>query len=327
MRIFKKVIALAIAAAMLCSFSALAAHEATGTTAVEGTDGKKFEVNLNSDASMLSVLAYTGTSLADANIAYVDQYAAGADVIVTLGDDAESGEYKVLVGGTGVATAASTSYTYVKPVTEFDVTLPSSVANGYVEYDADSLTALEVGTEVVFNFYAHMGFELSELTVNGTSVKDAMTGNTYTLTVAADLATEGAIAVVPTFTAVAAADPATGAVYTSSEVYDSGEYEGDEDPAHAGLNTNLTFGKVVPVAGKTVKAMGMKVEQKVDGNWADFTTPGGYGPKFAAKGWTSDFMYGIRFVGFNAGTYRVISYVEYTDGAETTGTPVEFVVQ
>lgn len=326
MRIFKKVIALAIAAAMLCSFSALAAHEATGTTAVDGTDGKKFEVNLNSDASMYTVLAYTGSSLADANIAYVDQYAAGADVIVTLGDDAESGTYNVLVGGTGVATAASTSYNYVRTVTAFDVTLPASVANGYVEHNADSFTAVEVGTAIEFKFYAHMGYELSELTVNGASVKEAMIGNTYTLTVAAALATEGVIAVVPTFSAVAAA-PETGAVYTAGEVFDSGVYEGDEDPDHAGLNTNLTFAKAVPDTGRTVKAMGMKVEKYVDGAWAPFTTPSGYGPKFAAKAYTSDFMFGIRFVGFNAGTYRVTSYIEYTEGDDTVGAPVEFVVQ
>ena len=73
MRSFKKIAAMTLAVAMLCSFTALGAEVAL-TDINDITDGTtSVTINYTSSASQSTVLLYAGTSLSGANVVYIDQ--------------------------------------------------------------------------------------------------------------------------------------------------------------------------------------------------------------------------------------------------------------
>lgn len=320
MRSFKKIAAMIMAVAMLCSFTAFAATVSDFTVADTSTVAPTANVKVESDAAQNTILAYKGTDPVGANVVYIDQLAGSAfttdGVSFQLGTNAaDVGQYTVLVGGTDVAEAKSARFNHTDATPKYDVTL-TSADNGTVSYEG-SLTQVAENTEIAFTIVPYLGYELSSLMVNDVESVSAVVNGVYTLTVTADTT------ITPVF-AVVAAD--AGESYTYAEMFDleAGVEEGD-------VASKLTFGQATEKADATITSMGMYVQVWSDeaNDYVDFYTTGEehYGPKFAAANWTTDYKYGIRFFGFEQGTYKVWSYVDYSDGASDKGAEIVFTVE
>lgn len=312
MRMFKKIAAMIMAVAMLCSFTALGAGVTITGIADVTTKNPNVVVGYEStDVKDVTVLAYAGEKLEGANLVYINQLAGNSDVGFALGEKDPFGKYTVMMGGTGLATAVSATFDYKDGTPTYKVTL-AECANGTVSYDAASLDKIREGSEVSFEFVPYLGYELTSLMVNGEEKIASVDNGNFAIEVAADTT------IAPVFAEVVATE---GKSYTYAETF---EVEAiGEEPA-----SNLSFGQAKEVAGKEIKSMGMRVEVYNGSNWVGFVTTGdeAYGPKFPAARWTSDMKYGIRFFSFPQGTYRVTSYVTYDDG-DVFGTPVEFTVE
>lgn len=320
MRSFKKIAAMTIAVAMLCSFTALGASVEIGDIADTSSANPTTTLDYTADGvAQVSMIVYQGDINSNANVVYVDQRAANADKpSITLPADSGFGTYNILMGGSGLDAAVSGSFEHVNLRTGNDVSI--AVTNGYVKHNLAgtpttedgvmTFTEVEDGTSVTLNLSAYLGYELTTFTVNGTSEINAVEGGAYTFEVSEDTA------IVATFTAIDAAS-SNYIPYTSAEIYDI-DSEENEDDRFAG-KSKLSFGKAVAIDGDTLLETGMLVEVQVtdeetqEKTWDEFTTTGKgqKGPYFAAANRTGDNQFGIRFFGFTQGTYRVCAYAKY----------------
>lgn len=326
MRSFKKIAAMIMAVAMLCSFTAFAATVTSVTVADTTTVANTANVVIASDAAQNTILAYKGTpsTVAGANVVYIDQLNAAtvaADgVSFQLGTDAaDAGEYTVVVGGTDVSEARTATFNHDDATPKYTVTMEYSDAlDGTVSWEEDIslLQPVNAGTVITFKLTPHLGCELVSLLVNGEEKVESVVNGIYVLEVTADTTIK------PVFDwEVASGD---GKSYTYAEMFDleAGVEEGD-------VASKLTFGQAEEKTDAEIVSMGMYVQEKVGGEWTDFYTKGDehYGPEFAAARWTNDYRYGVRFFGFAAGTYKVWSYVKYSDGTVLNGDAIEFTVE
>lgn len=313
MRSFKKIAAMTLAVAMLCSFTALGAT-VDPLNIADVTEGSEVAINYTSNASQNTVLVYAGTSLSGANVVYIDQLLAGATrPTVDLTNAPTNTDYTVIVGGADVATAATDTFYYGVQTATYNVTLTAG-ENGTASADRTLPAEVEENDVVNFTFVPNLGYELTAVEVNG--VSQSVTDNTFALTVTEDTTVQ------PVFTADA--DLATADSYTYNKVFDLAA-EHDEGLSQTGENfaSKLFFGSAL-AGEKTITSMGMYV--KKDG--AEFTTEEGVGPYFAAAPHkiTTDNKYGIRFYAFAAGSYEVRAYAKYDDGTTAFGDIIEFTV-
>lgn len=325
MRSFKKIAAMIMAVAMLCSFTALGAEVTIGEFAVNEENVVTIPFTAT-DVEEVTALVYSGTTLSGANLVYIDQFDADAYADVN-GSTAlpafkvGEGVHTVLMGGTGLTKAATAEFEgKVELVKEW--TVSTSATNGYIKAfidgeEADLSSKITDGTVINLEFAPYIGYELDSFKIN--DEEKATTGNAKGVSTYAYTAKENAEIVV-TFKSVSV-DAAEGGVHTSADIYDVAGNDDNDDKADD--SSKITFGKVTEVSGKTILSRGMKVETKVDGEWKPFKTEDGL---FAANEgkWTADGAYGIRFFGFTAGTYKVTSYVQYAD-AETGEPDAELV--
>ena len=327
MRMFKKVAAMIMAVAMLCSFTALGAEVTIAPIAdVTNAEGAPtVEVSYEATTGIdVTVLAYEGTDLKGANLVYIDQLTAGSEVDFALDSAAPFGTYTVTMGGTDVTTAATQTFNYTDDTPKYDIVV-AAAENGYVACDTANLKGLKAGTKINFEFTPFMGYKLTSLMVGETESITAVKNGKFTLEVSAS-ATVTAV-----FTAVEA--DADGDVFTASNVYDIAA-DADAELEKEQGKSKLTFGKAVEVAGKNARNMGMYVQVWDDekGEYVDFKTPKGVGPHYRATNPINN-QYGIRFFSFEAGKYQVRSYVQYEDaesgelGETIYGDYVEFTVE
>ena len=319
MRSFKKIAAMALAVAMLCSFTVLGAE--VNLTDVADTTSANPTVTLNytSDASQNTILVYAGTALNNADVVYIDQLAKGAaadGIDVTIPNEAPvDTNYTIMVGGSDVATAATDTFFYSDSTPKYDVTV-SPATFGNVSASVGSLTNVIENTDVVFTFAPNLGYEIKNITLN--EVVTAITDNRYTLKVTADTT------IVANFTAIDTT--ATGA-YTYDKIIDVATGAAVEN-ADKDLPSKLVFAKAV---GTDIVQMGMYMQKETAtaGVYEDFVTTGEsmYGPYFAAAKWTGDRQYGMRFYAFAAGNYKMQSYTKHGDGTYTYGNAIEFTVE
>ena len=328
MRMFKKVAAMIMAVAMLCSFTALGAEVTIGEIADVNNAAGAPTVEVPYEATTgidVTVLAYEGTALNGADLVYIDQLTAGSDVDFALDSAGPFGTYTVAMGGTDVATAATATFDYADATPKYDIVV-AAAENGYVACDTANLEDLKAGTKINFEFTPFMGYELTSLMVGETESITAVVNGKFTLEVSAD-ATVTAV-----FTAVEA-DVVNGDVFTASNVYDIAA-DADAELEKEQGKSKLTFGKAVEVSGKNARNMGMYVQVWDDekGEYVDFKTPKGVGPHYRATNPINN-QYGIRFFSFEAGKYQVRSYVQYEDvesgelGETIYGDYVEFTVE
>ena len=333
MRSFKKIAAMIMAVAMLCSFTALGANvlnlAATDVTIdTSAADTASSKITYSSDASQHTILAHYGENLSGANVVYIDQfdkgvYADGVNII--LGKDDPKGIYKVWVGGTDVATAASTTFTYSEDTPAVALTLPETVVNGELSNnladDAD-LLALPAGTKVTFTATPKFGYVLKSFTVNGDNKAD---GDAETFTV--ELTEDTTIAV----EFAREDDYSTNAAYTYKDWVDVAAEE-DEELSSTGETyaSKVFFGKALAADDKVIKSMGMEVYK--DGEGVK-TKDGSIDTKFAANpekiiNVENIYKYGIRFYAFTSGgNYEIKAYVEYEDGEVVYGDSITFTVE
>lgn len=325
MRSFKRIAAMTMAVAMLCSFTALGAASVT----VDPID----DITLPSSSATETVtIGYTGTEVAEVtmlayagtetpavgDIVYANQITNGASgtYAFDLDKDSKAGTYTVLVGGTGLATAASETFVYSTTVPTYAVTI-GAVTGGYVSaYDAAGnvidLSAVTAGTDVTLKLYPHWGNKVKSLMIGA---NDAGSAEEYTFTVTGNT----------TITAEFEADPvpAEGALI-SNEIYDAPEVENRDGVLQP---AKMVFGKAVAASGKTIEEVGMKVEKLGGSTWVEFVTPSGVGPWFKSEA-SVDAAYGIQFIGFTAGDYRIASYVKYVGEEYAVGSDlIEFTVE
>ena len=324
MRSFKKIAAMIMAVAMLCSFTALGATVTLTDIADTTSATTEVAISYTSDASQNTILAFAGEALSGANVVYIDQLAKGAtQPKLNLTGAPVDTTYTVWVGGTDVAEAAKDTFFYEDATLKYDVTLVEAevaTRKGDVSYDVASLEQVREGSDINFTFKPYLGYEINSIKLGDDTVN--ISGNTYKLTVTGDVTIE------PVFTEVVA----TAESYTYEKTYDV-DAVGEGETAEPA--SKLTFGKANEKADATITAMGMLVKKwnaaanQGTGDWEEFKTTGDeeYGPKFPAARWTSDYKYGIRFFAFDPGTYQVTSYVEYSDGTEVFGVPVTFEVK
>ncbi len=316
MRSFKKIAAVIMAVAMLCSFTAFAATVSDFTVANTSTANPTATVKVESDAAQNTILAYKGTALAGANVVYIDQLGGTAfttdGVSFQLGTNvADTGTYTVVVGGTDVATAKTATFNHADATPKYDVTV-AEYANGTVSYDADSLVDVNENTVITFTITPYLGYELSSLMVNGVDKGSAVVNGTFELTVTANTTVEPVFARETTYAAEA---------YTYKEWFDVDASEG-EDTSSTGEKyaSKLFFGKVDADAEKTVKSRGMALYVKDGEEYIGFKTEKDtIDTYFAANPEkVADGKYGIRFYAFSEGDYMVKSYIEYAveEGAE-----------
>lgn len=322
MRSFKKIAAMIMAVAMLCSFTVLGASVEISEIALSGNVATiTYDAT---DVDEVTALVYSGTSFSGANLVYIDQFEDGYEIPAIEAPD--YGTYTVALGGTGVATADTDTFEYADTRVFYNVTV-ADTANGYIKTEADLSEAVLEGTEIELTFAPHIGYELESFTIGGEEKVAAATNGVYSYTYVA----AGNVEIKASFKLIETAEEA-GAVYTSAGIYDvTGEVD-PENPKDAEAS-KLAFGKAKEVAGKVAKNMGMKVEvyDEEKATFVDFKTPAGVGPLFRATNPINN-VYGIRFFGFAAGTYKVTSYVQYADAetgaldTEIYGTSVEFTV-
>lgn len=334
MRSFKKIAAMIMAVAMLCSFTALANDagvkvELNAITAPD-TDNPTVTLGYTADtnAAQTTMLVYKGENLAGADIVYVNQFAEGASPVeLRLGTDADDyGTYTVVAGGMDVDTAYTTTFNH--SLLAYDVTL-TKTAGGTVTKDyagnfnnENTLVDVLKNTEITFGFTPYVGYELTSVTVDGEAVSVDKTGDNLTITVTDDTVID------VTFTEAVAEEVAQ--AFTSAGIYDVPANEAAEDEDK--LASKLVFGKAIAPNGGEIIEAGMYLEKWVEeeGAFKPFiaSKEATGGPYFKANGRTADNKYGIRFFRFEAGRYQVRSYVKYgpNDSDVEYGAPVEFVV-
>ena len=316
MRSFKKIAAMIMAVAMLCSFTAFAVDTPVISEIADiTTENPVLNLSYTSDAAQDTILVYAGEQLVGANVVYIDQIANGSSVPeITLDEAGPFGKHTVLIGGTDIATAGTAEFNYVNNTPKCNVTL-NTADNGTVSYEG-ALKNVDKDTEIAFTIVPYLGYKLSSLMVNGEEKVSAVVNGVYTLTVTADTT------ITPVFAVVA--DEGKSLTYGEMIDLEAGVEEGD-------VASKLTFGQATEKADATITSMGMYVKVWSDeaNDYVDFYTAGEehYGPKFAAANWTTDYKYGIRFFGFAQGTYKVWSYVDYSDGTSDKGAEIVFTVE
>ena len=324
MRSFKKIAAMIMAVAMLCSFTALA-NAVVELDAITAPTPENPNVTLGyagtTTASERTMLVYKGTDLKGADVVYVDQFVAGASSVeLALGTDAEDyGTYTVVAGGMGADKADTQTFEYKAATCDVTLTIGD---NGFVENDytganlSETAVAVNKGTVINFKFLPHVGY-IPAVTVNGEPVSISDT-NELEVTVNANTA----IAV--TFVE---AEATTIQSFSGAEIHTIEGNEAAEDKAEK-YDAKLMFGKAVVPAGETIAEAGMYLKKWNGTDWEEYVEPRTvkYGPYFKAEGITSG-KYGIRFIRFNAGKYQVRSYVKLANGEYEYGIPVEFEVE
>ena len=317
MRSFKKIAAMVMAVAMLCSFTALAAEVNLADVADTTSATPTVTLNYTSDAVQNTILVYAGTSVSNADVVYINQLGQGAaadGIDVTIPNNAPvDSTYTVMVGGSEVATAATDTFFYADSTPKYDVTVtPATLGN--ISASVDSLVNIRENTEVVFTFAPNLGYEINNITVN--DILTPITDNKYTLTV-----TENTT-ITANFTAI---DTSADGSYTYDRIIDVAAGEAVEN-AEKDLPSKLVFAKAV---GTDIVEMGMYLQKETAEGYVDFVTTGEqqYGPYFAAAKWTVDRQYGIRFYAFSAGNYKMQSYTKHADGTYTYGNAIEFTVE
>lgn len=322
MRSFKKIAAMIMAVAMLCSFTAFA-NAVVELADITAPNSDNPTVTLGyadtTTAAQRTMLVYKGTALEGADVVYINQFAEDADPVTLNLEGSETATYTVVAGGMDVDKAHTKTFTYTAG--SCNVTLTKN-AYGFVENDFTggelSETAVVVNKDTVINFkfLPHVGY-IPTVTVNGESVSIS-DKNELEVTVNADTA----IAV--TFVE---AEATTIQSFSGAEIHTIRGNEAAEDKAEK-YESKLMFGKAVVPAGETITEAGMYLEKWNGSTYEAYTEPRTtpYGPYFKAEDVTSG-KYGIRFIRFQAGKYRVRSYVKYGESGLETGIPVEFEVQ
>jgi len=317
MRSFKKIAAMTMAVAMLCSFTALGATVELSDIADVTSSNPTVTLEFTSDADQNTILVYAGTALSNADVIYIDQIANGAaadGIDVIIPDDAPvDSTYTVVVGGSNVATADTKTFFYEDATPKYDVTV-APATYGTISKSVDSLTDVVENTEIVFTFAPNLGYEINSVTVN--DIVMPITDNTFTLTVTEDTT------LVANFTEI---DTSAEGAYTYDRIIDIAPGNAVENP-DKDLPSKLVFAKAV---GTDIVEMGMYLEKEVEGEYVPFLTTGDaqYGPYFAAAKWTDDLKYGLRFYAFSAGNYRMKSYTKHSNGDYTYGNAIEFTVE
>ena len=315
MRSFKKIAAMIMAVAMLCSFTALAADPSVTLNIVDEIDSNNPTIALDytSTASQTTMLVYKGEVLEGADVVYINQFAEGATPVTLDLTDAEPGKYTVVAGGMDVAEAVSDDFTY-KAVT-YAVTLRND-DEGFVEHNYTG----EFAT-VTFTFTAKKLGYIPSVMVDNAPV--SVVDNKLTVTVNDNMEIN-----VDFVEAVATENYQS---FNGAEIHSfAGDAEAEDNADR--FDSKLMFGKAIAPTGETVTEAGMYLEQWNGTDWVGYETDTiieKYGPYFAADAdkITVDGKYGIRFIRFHRGTYRVKSYAKYGDGLYAYGTPVEFVVE
>ena len=322
MRSFKKIAAMIMAVAMLCSFTALGAEVYVDYIELDGNVATIYYIAEEVDE--VTALVYTGDlNSSDANIVYIDQFDSavyaddGLSVVLE-----EEGDHTVLLGGTGVAISdvCEDYFTYEAGEQTYTISLaPVTNNGGYIRPNKSLSETFESGAEIELTFAPYIGYALDSLTIGGNVISGLEPVNgvyTYKHTVTANAE------IVVRYEAIETS--AEGDVHTSGGIYNIA--------AGAERASKIAFGKaVVGTSGKNIVSRGMEVFHKVDGEYVPFQNPSEQGTEglFAAEDgkWTNDGAYGIRFFGFADGDYRIRAYVQYEGDAEPVyGDPVFFTV-
>ena len=321
MRSFKKIAAMIMAVAMLCSFTALA-NAVVELADITAPNSDNPTVTLGyadtTTATQRTMLVYKGTALEGADVVYINQFAEDADAVELNLEGSETATYTVVAGGMDVAEADTKTFDYT--ALGYNVTLTKS-ANGFVETEGADLSETAVvvnkGTTIKLTLLPHVGY-IPTVTVN-----DAPVGVSDTNEVSITVDGDKAIAV----TFVEAEATAEYQSFSGSEIHTIAGNPNAEDKAEK-YDSKLMFGKAIAPAGETITEAGMYLKKWNGTNWEEYVEPRTvkYGPYFKADN-TVGGKYGIRFIRFNAGKYQVRSYVKYGDGQYAYGKPVEFEVE
>ena len=323
MRSFKKIAAMIMAVAMLCSFTALAnavvelapitAPDSDNTTVTLGYDWD------NTTATQTTMLVYKGTALEGADVVYVNQFEKGASSVGLNFEGLEYGDYTVVAGGMGADSADKETFNY--RALAYNVTLTKS-ANGFVETEGADLseTAVSVskGTVIKLTLLPHVGY-IPTVTVNDANV-DINETNEVSITV------DGEKAIVVNFEKAEATTEYQS--FSGSEIHTIEGNEAAEDKADK-YESKLMFGKAIAPAGAEILEAGMYLEKWDGSKFVEYTSErtndavAGY---FKADNMTADNKYGIRFIRFTAGKYQVKSYVKTDKGDYIYGKAVVFEV-
>lgn len=317
MKSFKKIAAVTLAVAMLCSFTALGAT--VEITSASVTDGVA-SIEYTSDASQVTALVYSGTSLSGANLVYVDQLVGGSNIPALKLSD--YGKHTVAMGGIDVAVADTEEINYDDTTTTYALTLPEGVTGGTLDHDyTGDVANVAENTEINFKIIPWLGYELTSFMVGGEQNVGNVVNGAYKLTMT------GPTSIAVTFSPIVADE--NGEAQTFGGVYEIAG-EKTDNPKDEGKSM-LTFGSAATVDGKVATNMGIYLET-ADGT--PVTSRGSnVGPYFKAVNPTASNMYGIRFFELEAGTYKAYAYVEYTNlatgelEAPVKGEAVVFTVQ
>lgn len=315
MRSFKKIAAMILAVAMLCSFTAFAGVNLDNVDA--SVDAPSIYVDYNSTASQTSLLVFKGTELTNAeDVIYINQYSTTLDrpTVALPG----YGDYTVMVGGTDVATAASKKVSYA-PVT-YSVTVNSDSSKGYFTHNFEgSLDSIEGGEDIEFFFGPKLGYKVKSVSVDGSTQDVAPAGGSITVTVNSDVVID----------VTWEEDTTEGSAFTSAEIYDiPKDLDAAEEKDQA--ESKLVFGKVTKRADADPIEVGMYLQKKNAETdlWEDAFTSKNVGPYFAAEeGKVIDSKYGIQFFSFAKGEYKVQSYAKYGENDYVYGTEIVFEVK
>lgn len=320
MRSFKKIAAMVMAVAMLCSFTALAADPEVELNIVEEIDANNptIELAYTSTASQTTMLVYRGEELEGADVVYINQFAENADPVTLDLAGAETGKYTVVAGGMDVAEADRAVFNY-KAVT-YAVALTADQTDGLVEYDyTGDLAAVNKDTEITFTLTATKLGYIPSVTVDGTPV--SVVAGKFTVKV------DGPKTIDVDFVEATATEKYQS--FNGAEIHEFAGNPEAEDNADR-FDSKLMFGKAIAPAGETVLEAGMYLAKWNGTDWEGYTSQKYVdvaGPYFKADNMTQDGKYGIRFIRFLAGRYQVKSYVKYGDDQYAYGEPVEFVVE
>ena len=170
MRSFKKIAAMIMAVAMLCSFTALGA-----SVDISKIDVSEYDVTIQhtSDAKEVTALVYSGKDLSGANLVYIDQFENGYSIpTLTL----DPGTYTVVMGGIDVLSADTDEFTVEDNTQSFNVSATSD-ANGYIK--CDKTGTVEENTEISITFAPFVGYELDTFKINGEDKTGAVTNGVY----------------------------------------------------------------------------------------------------------------------------------------------------
>jgi len=321
MRSFKKIAAMIMAVAMLCSFTALA-NAVVELAPITAPDSDNPTVTLGyadtTTATQRTMLVYKGTDLEGADVVYVNQFAEDADAVELNLEGSETATYTVVAGGMDAAEADTETFVYT--ALGYNVTLTKS-ENGFVRTEgadlSETATVVNKGTVIKLTLLPHVGY-IPTVTVNGDSVS-VNENNEVSITVDAEKAIE--------VTFVEAEATAEYQSFSASEIHTIAGNPDAEDKAEK-YDSKLMFGKAIAPAGETITEAGMYLEKWDGSAFVAYTEPRttAYGPYFKADNMIGG-KYGIQFIRFEAGRYQVKSYVKYGDGQYAYGKPVEFEVE